>query len=583
MMVKLMGKLFLILIPLVILTQVYLLKPHLQMGRNDLDDGYTMDFRLQRKLHPNPVDFVLATYQKWGAVYFHQYYYVGILDMIFGDNLQAWHTATHIFKILATISIFALFLVLTESGLVAFVGAVLYGFSSSAIGAFDSVVQSSDYPAILMLSIFLSTYFYLVKKAQAKRSLVLASLLFFWAALIFSTERTYPVVMLIFLVELGIILMKRSGVAVKLALRRTGPLVLPILFLVALQPRIILVMLLPSWKDLGQRLAFGSQEILLYPFVSFASIFLPSRFWEYKDLSLPIGLMVVTLILSLFLVKKPLRLVLITVGIWVLGVLMVNGLSAKAPYFVNFAKVAMASFFILGLSIGFLVEWLKTRDQKLVGLFLGPLGALVFIYSIWLGTGDRATIFIDTHRYLTTAAIFSCLFLASLIVAIQQRLRKRLKIFSYGFFLLLIILMAVNLFDSQDYFKKKLVAGINIKNQQEMRAQLLPYYQHIDPKNPRLLYMETKGDPTNGDIYGNTISAGWNAWPLWWPHLKDYTFGDMPVIGRENMELSKVEESGQIFVSYNQILFKPENFYALRWKDLKFMDITEAKKKELGL
>lgn len=576
--------LFFLLIPIVIISQIYLLAPHLQMGLNDLDEGYTVDFLYVRSQNPNLLNFILTTYQRWGAVYLHQYYYPGILNYFFGDYVVGYHIASHIFKMLGIISLYAFFFIITESPPIAFLSAILYGFSYATVGSFDSVAQSSDFPAIIVLSVFLSLYFYLVKRNIADFTKVIFALLLLFTSLIFSTERIYPIVPLILFTEIGSVLMNKSKQNIKIVLKRGGILLSPILLAAILQPRIILGMLQPSWKDLIHRVTTSQPELILIPYLSFATTFLPGSFWGIRTQILPMTVMIAVLLISAFILsKKPYRFILTTLLIWIFGAFFVYTISRDAPYFVNFGKVALAGFYILGLTFAFLLEWIETKNKLIFGLFFGPFASFIFVMSVWIGTGDRTTFFMDSHRYLTAASIFSSLFLGTFIVSFCKKLITN-KLAALRFIPLLLIfpIISADIHVIGNYFQDKLTHGLARADQIYMRQQFLPYYQNIDPNNHKLFYMDTSTDSKNNAVYGNTLYAGYNAWPIWWPHLKKYHMEDIPVIvvDLNAVKSSVVYNNGQpVEIYYGERHYKLENFYAFMLIDRKVIDITTEVKK----
>lgn len=586
--------LFFALIPIVTVSQLYLLQPHLKYGFNDLDYGYRYIFYVKEQWYPNIFQFLYEIY-KHSLVYFHQYLLVGILNYFFGENILPYLYLTHTLKILATLSIYPLFFILSGSSLVAFISAIIYSFSGSTVGALEALIEGDYYLAIIMLSIFLSIYFYLIKKRIEKINLLILSLLFLLATLLFCTERTYPVILLILILEFVLLVKDHSVSNIKRVLKRASILLSPILLVIILQPVIIIHFIGPNTQKLLRFLSEGKTELLLIPFTTFTSIFLPSRYWT---LSL---LMITGIIFGSFIIillsKKPPRLLLITISVWLLGTILTYFLSKDADWYRKFAIMASAGFYILGLSTSFLLEWLENKEQLFIGLFLGPFYSFLFILSTWAGTNERLDVFVDVHRYLTIPAIFSSFFWGNLIVVLQNRLKSKKilrALYTAPIIIILPMLLVIGSREIKDYFSYKLLSGFAFEDRKYMRQQLLPYYQNLSADNPRLIYIDMYFDHKNKDFYEETLYSAWNAWPLGLPTV-DYREEFVPVIIKDydllkSAVIEKEEGKGILFESALAIswinkktFYEPKNFYALRIIDRKVIDITDQVKQELGL
>src|SRR5436189_147851 len=79
--------LFLLLTPVIIIGQIYLLAPHLKYGLDGGDNGEILEFRQLRDKYPDNIQYVINSYKLWG-IYSHQYYFLGILNYLFGTNFE---------------------------------------------------------------------------------------------------------------------------------------------------------------------------------------------------------------------------------------------------------------------------------------------------------------------------------------------------------------------------------------------------------------------------------------------------------------------------------------------------------------
>src|SRR3989344_7298588 len=106
--------LFLILIPVVIISQLIILEPHLRYGFSDVDWGFLFYYKEHKANFPNIFENLYQTFLRWG-VYTHQQYYIGIQEYFFGLDFQKFQITTHVFKTLATISAYPLFLIIPRN------------------------------------------------------------------------------------------------------------------------------------------------------------------------------------------------------------------------------------------------------------------------------------------------------------------------------------------------------------------------------------------------------------------------------------------------------------------------------------
>ena len=267
--------LFIFLIPLIILSQWILLRPHLEFGLIDLDDGYIYEFRHSWEASKNVVDFVITFYHKFKSeigislALLHQFYYVGILSYIFGDNFRAYQELSHWLKIISILSVYPLFYTITKSRTAAILSLIFFNFSPSTIGTLESAIYHSDYLAITFMSIFLIIYFNVIINRNKQRLgyLILADL-FMLLSLIFATERTFPLVLLVIFIELILIFMKRNYEGWNRRYVRWIVILGPIFIALALQPSVIFDRLNNSFNIAYQfYIKGGRSELLLIPFI----------------------------------------------------------------------------------------------------------------------------------------------------------------------------------------------------------------------------------------------------------------------------------------------------------------------------
>lgn len=601
--------LFFLLIPIVIISQIYLLAPDLKIGLDDFDNGILYDFRQVRDKYPNNFIFLTNSYKLWGT-YSHQYYYIGLLNYFFGTNFEQYHLIAHSFKIIATISLYFLFFFLSGSSLAAFLGAILFSVLPSSMGSLYGIISGNDYPAMSTLIFFLWIYLYLIKKNIATFKWLLGMLIFFLGSLLVSPERTLPIIILVLIFEAIWILGNHSKAAILIAIKRVATLMFPIFLFLILRPPTGSVgsvnTLSVNIGSLLRGLYAGRLDYLLNPFISFSSTFLPNKYWSFiglvqtdnlveyimRLLTLPVvTVFIPTLFIAAFLSKKPLK---FTLSVFIItmfgGIFSYFGALGHQGALIN---QAVAGYYILGLAVGFLMEYLENKNNLYFGLFFGPFIGFIFVLTMWLTSGNMDP-FIGIHRYLTISSLFSCLFIGNIIVLLYLKINRGqvfLKLLALLPFLILIQIIRLNLNEIKDYYDYSFAIGYGYEDQTRMRQLLFPYYQNLSLDSPRIIYVDVHTDAINTQYYSNTIYAGWDAWPVWFPSV-NFKPGVIPhmVIDYSMLKSWVTKRDGTIgifypysFRNYNPTFYKSENFYAVRFVNRQLIDITQEIKKELKL
>ena len=224
-----------LLIPIVIISQIILLKPHLKYGFSDVDWTFLSIYKTQNPYSLSQFIKNIKVGGTAGGVYTHQIYYMGIQADLFGLNFESFQKTTHIFKILAILFSFPIFLAISGNLLIAFIATLFFGFSYSSVGTMYTIVTSSDYLAIFSMELFLLTYWYTVKKSVGNWFWLFFALILLILTLFFSTERMYPLPLFVLLIEIFLFsfkVKKFNGNTVK----RIIVLFLPIILIFLTQP-----------------------------------------------------------------------------------------------------------------------------------------------------------------------------------------------------------------------------------------------------------------------------------------------------------------------------------------------------------
>lgn len=600
--------LFFFLIPIILISQAYLLGPDTKFGLIDVDNGTLYDFRQLRDTYPDNFQFAINSYKRWGT-YAHQFYYLGVLHFLFGTNFQDYHIFAHVFKIVATIGIYPLFYFLSGSSLVAFLGAIFYSFEPSSMGSLYGISNGNDYPAIVTITIFFFLYIYSIRNNTSSLKWILWIFIFFISSLVISPERSLPIVFLVIIFETAWILNRLSKKRLSTAVKRASILLSPILFFLLLKPPSDAVgsvsTLLANTGNLLNGIRMERGDYLLNPFISLSSTFLPDKYWtligivqtdnfvEYMVRLLTVPMVTVfipTSIIITMLSKKPWRFILLVLLITISGGIF--SYLCTLGHLGTIINQSIVGFYILGLATSFLIEYLENKNVLYFGLFFGPFISFIFVVSMWLTSG-KLDPFRGVFRYLTIASLFSCLFLANIIVLLHKKLYKGnlfLKILSLTPFLFLLLIIKANIDEIKTYYDDGLAIGYGYEDQNKMRQLLFPYYQNLSVDNPRLIYIDIHTDSINTQYYANTIYAGGHAWPMYWPNvgvkpgiapqiITDYNMLKAMVTKRDD-KIYLYDKGSQI---YKPTFYKPENFFAVRFVNKQLIDITKQVKEELGL
>lgn len=153
-------KLLLALVLLILVLQIFILRGVPVVGLTFDDWVILFNFKL---LGPSPYSQIMNVWRAYGVYTPHQIYYLGTLDLIFGQNYNAFWIVNILFKILATLSVYPLVLIVFKRKLLAFITTILFAINASSFGALEYPLKGIDYIAIISLNIFLISYYYLIK------------------------------------------------------------------------------------------------------------------------------------------------------------------------------------------------------------------------------------------------------------------------------------------------------------------------------------------------------------------------------------------------------------------------------------
>lgn len=613
---------FLILIPIVTLFQYFILAPHLRYGFADVDWNFLLSYKNISLLNHDPINHFLFAWRTWG-VYTYQVYYIGLIQKFFGMDYINFQIVTHVFKIIATLSIYPLIYLVTKSKLAAFLTTIIYAVAYSSVGVMYTVVTSGLFVAVPVMSLFLIWYWHLINKEENSTLDIFIAVVLFFSTLILATERMYPLVPIVALIE-GFWWYKNNfskKVLIQIIKRLT--IFIAIFIVMFLSKPSTFTGFFGNTVDTYVRLRAGNWQVIMSPIISLGSLFLPRDYWKYlgvpniDNLFAYIGFIIsgplltftiITTFLSIFLSKKKRKFIASTLILTFIFSILIYILSSHQLYIPESVKMhfdiatiipAFIGGFMISLIATLFKEWINQgrKDNLVISMIGGVVIALIFIVLTWVAT-DYTLIFTGVHRYLTLPSIGSSLFIAGLITIIFRKLYdiKATKVLSYLTFLVLILIILFNATVIKDYFNYELsYAGTDAAGHIRMKNKLWSYLGGISKTEASIFYFDESADHDNGYFDETTIMAGFNSWM----RVKGYDIisdkvmlgllrSNLMCIGERSMCLSKVQElvtqrDGEKGIFYGGTFYKLKNFYAFRFVNRDIVDIKPEVVEAIGL
>lgn len=569
---------------------------------------------------------------KVNGTYTHQVYYVGFLEQIFGLNFRLLHLASQMFKIFAALSIYFLILKLFKNKLLAFLTSVLYTISYTNAGPLFQLSTGSYFPGVILMNIFFIVYWKIITEVKGFKWLILADI-FLMLAFFITTERMYPLFFLIIIIELiTIIISEYKRAASILSFKRLLFIFLPLIILFFIYniwfKNSVATGFAPNQFFVGAGLMLGSilkgnWQLLLYPLASFGSIFLYGDLWKYLGqvdissftsyfLSLIFGPLLRMALISIFLLyfisKNFLKLTAVILSS-VFGFALLfffinshwNSLDTQIRIHFDPNLVLMPAifgFFITTFCIVIFFQWIKTKNNYLLPLIIGPAFSLLLIFLTWIAS-DLQLVFMGPQRYLSIPSIGTSLLIAGMILIIFNKLRK-FKVTSkiaWGVFLILIPLILINYNVASKFFSDELnFAGLRGDDQTRMKNTFRILIPNINKQEKSLFYFDETADHDNGYFDESTILAGFE----YWTRINgDGTLNYFPDPGMmrtnvqcsghthasciEMLKMGLTSVNGEPGILYKDIIrgqtepsfYKLNNFYALRFINKQLVDIRK--------
>lgn len=613
---------FLLLIPLVIVLQYFILKPHLRYGFADVDWKLLLSFKEYDLLYSNPISHLLNAWHGWG-IYVYQFYYIGLIEKLFGLDYKNFQIVTHIFKIIATISVYPVILLATRSKMVAFLATLIYTVAYSAVGVMYTVSTSGLFVAIPFMSLFLVWYWWLINKEKNSIWEILIAVVLFFLTLFLATDRMYPLIPVVLLIEIFWWFKNNYSKKVLFEVIKRLAAFAGIFLIIFLFNRYDFAGFFGgNTRDTLNRLILGDWQVLIKPLTSFGSLFFPREYWKFFGspnidsffsylgfiINGPLFLFVaLSIFFAVFFSSKKVRFILITlISTFILSILIYMltthpssiPKSLKSHFDIATLIPALLGSFILSLTLALFKEWLDggKKDNLIISMVGGIVISMVFIVLTWFAA-DHILVFTGVHRYLTIPAIGSSLFIAGVIAIVFKKLyTSKLKQVSYLVLLFLIPLIMFNANIIGQYFKYELeYAGTDAAGHIRMKNKLWSYLTNFSNTEPSIFYFDESADHDNNYFDETTVLASFNFWMRF--RGRDIVDSKLtPALLRSNLicseqrstclstvkELVK-EKNGVKGILYGTIFYKPENFYAFRFINRDIVDIRPEIVKIIGL
>lgn len=627
---------FLLCAVLVFITQFNILAPILQYRLFNITEDWPF-LIYYHSLDLNFLDKMIYVWRSFGLHTSAQLFHIGILSDIFGSNYSPYQVVNVILKAIGTISFFPLVLVLFKDRKLAFLATILFGISSGTAGSFLWVVKGSEYIGIMLLNIFLVTYYFVILK-NSKHLLLLSSMLFLLAYLM-APPRMFPQLLLIPLVEVYCLLKTKNLKNLIVSVIRTLVYILPVILISLLAPVSSCCPFTSRPIVLLKEIYDGNLHNLLDPFAGIGWTLFTNDFWkffgnlEYDTLTnfnyyltfllrgpvLIFGIL--TLLLSRILSGKPWKFFLLVFGLnFLLEILMFilasshlylpeNPIKSFPGHFVYTKFPVLVGFYIFTLAFASFLEWRNSKEKSNLhmAMWVGPIFSVIFLWPTWIIMGPLINDYSSVHWYFGIPAMGTTLFLAAILIQLYEKLKKRklLRIFAFCVIFLIIIIF----YYTHGTAIAKQYLGINpekllLTDQQIIQGQLISKLGSSAKNGDVLVYLDIAEDLVNlrrtKQYYREALVVHHFGY---WVHFRRGGNGAVnngcidAVTDKKTLKSKFIVKNGKkgfIHTGYcigksggfntkDMIFYGLDNFYAFRIKGGEFIDIKQEVIEDLAV
>ncbi len=607
-----------VLIPLVSILQYYLLSNSLTLGFKP--DDWILYFTY-KALGSNPLSNLPAVWAERGLYTTYQVYYMGLLDSLFSLNYFAFHLSNLILKIVATLGLYPLILIIFKKRLLAVLTVILFSISPSAVGPLEFVVKGSDYLAIIFMEGFLLIYYLLISGKLSGWKYYFLLFIFFIFSFSSSPIRMFPLLVIPLLIESFLILKNLSRNTIKHSLKRLLVLYFPFIAAFIFLSNVSLIGDAYAPARILKKVLEGNLYLILAPFSGIGYLFITNdyvgkifglistdNFRDYLTFILGgptviLGLITILVSWSLIAKGKLIFIILTSILNFLVQILFFfistyhfRFSSLNVNYdFTNLYSVIFGGYILTVGVMAFLFS-LKhegSQNKLLASFWVGSAFLFIFTFFTWafapLGTG-----FNSTSYYLVVASIGSSLMTATLLVAVYNkikysRIRSLVNLVSLILILILILIFVTGSKEIRLRYSSLNRDGRGAWGQiilQKEARRVLTKYKEGDSA---LFYFDTSGIVGYGPFYSEGFLV---SFPLFMLFQRGKVIdGCIGIIYEDNKMLvlkNSFQVQNGIKGFYYQTLcvkngkmgvvnlfFTPDNFYALKIKDKKLIDIKE--------
>ncbi len=423
------------------------LQPVLKNGLTGDDWNLLFNYKT---FDPKPLNRISDAWVIMGPYTTIQFYYIGILENLFGLNYQLYQIINIGFKIFASVTLYLLISKIFKDYLLASISAVVFSMIHSSAGALQYVVKGSEYLAICFMNLFFLYYYDSITKNSLRLTFFSSVILF--TAFMLSPIRLYPLFVLIILIELYL-LIKKIALLSKSLLRLTI-FYLPVFFLALISRNI-------ASGYLGETISF-LKDITNYN-------------WYY--LLLPFKALGYTLF-----------------GNDQLGFLHIP------PY--------MVGLLIFLISAVFFIIWIKNGLNKNFLLFFGPFFAFLFLIATWMILGRSFNVIASLHWYLIIPSLGISVFIAS-IITLLLKIGVHTKKLGYLIvaFLIFIATALISYYEIDKHYNYLLSIGTRSEDQIYMQNQILNSINNQNQLN-LIVFFDLSKDTKNNQFYEVSLNTG---------------------------------------------------------------------------
>lgn len=613
--------LFILVLLIVILLGFDFLKPALDIGLTPEDREFILRYKL---LGPFPLTKLPQVWLERGAYTTVPIYYIGVVQSIAGFNYQLIQYIGIFFRFLAILSILSLTMLLFKNASLAAFTTIIFAFSYTTTGALETGVEPSEYLGLFLMNIFLISYYYLNTKFLLDlRWLIVISLLLFIAVMA-SIMRVYPILFLLPLIEFFLFFLNPNKYKFKYLIVKLTVFYLPFIFLKYLSPlsgsgHFALPSILSKINE-------GNWHLLLTPlqglgfmipvgkYYSNLGVLDLSSFNTYMAFLLGGPLVIfgfISLILTLVSVKRLsffFRVLILNIGLEILTYWIVQQrLSVSAQFRLNFdiprLYPVLFGFFLFSLMVNFLIDWYieGKKNNLLLVLWVGLFFGLFFITMTYFFANFSLSFGGAQDHYLLIPTMGISLFLGGTLSAVYEKISNAKLKFAGGIALIMILLVSYYILNKEmthNYFNVANFNGRAADGQELLQSKIREIFRDLDYSKPALVYFDTSDIPSGrGPFYSEGLLTPFST--LVYFKGEKIASGCIGVIHEDRKmeklkKLIKTIDNQQVVVhktaciengrvTDQNVVYKPEQLYALKIKDGDLIDIREEVKKELGL